>query len=205
MTERDCSDGAPAPSPGEEPVGAESTRQLLDRARAGEREALDRLLARYLPRLERWARGRLPRWARDVADTQDLVQETVLQTFRRIDAFEPRGAGAFQAYLRAAILNRIRDELRKARRRPSSMEIDEQRPDPGASPLEEAIGNEALERYEAALSRLKPSDREAIVARVEMGFSLEEVAEALDKPTANAARVAIDRALLRLAVEMRRA
>lgn len=40
--------------------------------------------------------------------------------------------------------------------------------DPSASPPEQAIGREALERYEAALERLRPEEREVIIARVEL-------------------------------------
>ena len=76
---------APSNSPPTPPTDAESSMALLKRARAGDRQALEALTARYLPRLRRWASGRLPRWARDLADTEDLVQETVLQTFKRID------------------------------------------------------------------------------------------------------------------------
>ena len=65
-------------------------------------------------------------------------------------------------------------------------------------------GREALDRYEAALARLRPEDREAIVGRVEMDCSYEELAAALGKPTADAARKAARRALLRLAEEMKR-
>jgi hypothetical protein len=50
-----------------------SSLTLLQRAQAGDRAALDSLIARYLPRLQRWASGRLPRWARDMADMQALV------------------------------------------------------------------------------------------------------------------------------------
>src|SRR5262245_60535817 len=88
---------------------AESSLRLLERARAGDASALNILMGRYLPRLRRWASGRLPRWARDVADTQDLVQDVVLQTFKNIETFEPRSEGALQAYLRQSIVNRIRD------------------------------------------------------------------------------------------------
>lgn len=181
----------------------ESSLDLLERARAGDRSALDALMARHLPRLQRWASGRLPRWARDVADTQDLVQETLLQTFKRIERFEWRGEGALQAYLRQGILNRIRDEFRRAGRRPVTAALDSQAPDSGASPLEEAIGREAVERYEQALQRLRAEDREAIIARIEMGFTHEELATLLGKPSANAARMALERALIRLAAEMR--
>ena len=99
--------------------GQRSSLTLLARAQAGDRVALESLIARYRPRLQRWASGRLPRWARDMADTQDLVQETLFQTFQKIERFEARGEGALYAYLRQAILNRIRDELRKAKRRPA--------------------------------------------------------------------------------------
>ena len=67
------------------------------------------LFARYLPILRRWAAGRLPRAVRDVADTPDLVQDTMLQVFKNIEGFEHRGEGAFHAYLRQAVMNRIRN------------------------------------------------------------------------------------------------
>ena len=184
---------------------AESTLDLLQRARSGDRPALDQLFARYVPLLQRWATGRLPRWARDVADTHDLVQETLLQTFKKIDTFEYRGEGALQAYLRQVLANRIREEFRKTARRPDGTGLDESQIDPGPSPLEEAIGGQALDNYERALERLRPEEREAIVARVELGLSYEELASALGKPTADAARKAAQRALIRLAEEMDRA
>jgi RNA polymerase sigma-70 factor (ECF subfamily) len=182
----------------------ESTFQLIDRARAGDGQALERLFARHLAPLQRWASGRLPRWARDLGDTDDLVQETLIQTFKRIGSFEPRRVGALQAYLRQAVLNRIRDELRRKRRRPEMSELDGLEVDRAASPVEEAIGREAVDRYEHALTRLRPEEREAIIARVEMGYSYEELAEALGKPSPEAARKAAERALIRLAEEMRR-
>ena len=182
----------------------ESTFRLLDRARSGDQEALEQLFGRYLKPLQRWARGRLPRWARDLADTDDLVQDTLVQTFKKIDGFEPRRVGALQAYLRQAVLNRIRDELRRKRRRPDVSELDGLELDRGESPLEQAIGREAVERYESALTRLRSDEREAIIARVEMGYSYEELADALGKPTPDAARKAAERALVRLAEEMKR-
>jgi RNA polymerase sigma factor (sigma-70 family) len=179
-----------------------SSLTLLERARAGDRAALESLVARHLPRLQRWASGRLPRWARDMADTQDLVQETLFQTFKRIERFEPRGEGALLAYLRQAILNRVREELRRAKRRPPRSELDSEAEDNARSPLEEAIGHEALERYERALAMLRQEDRELVVARIELGYTNQEIAELLDKPTPNAARMAVERAIIRLAKEM---
>jgi RNA polymerase sigma-70 factor (ECF subfamily) len=183
---------------------AETSLTLLERARAGDTHARDALIERYLPRLRRWAAGRLPVWARDAVDTQDLVQETLARAFTRIEGFEVRGEGALLAYLRQGVLNRIRDCYRRHVRRPGRGALDPDAADPAPSPLEQAIGREAIERYERALARLRPADREAIIARVEMGASNDEIAEALGKPTANAARMAVERALLRLAQEMQR-
>lgn len=180
----------------------ESTVSLVQRARAGDPEAVDRLLARHLTPLRRWARGRLPRWARDAADTDDLVQDALLQTFRRLADFEVRGPGALQAYLRQAVLNRIRDELRKKGRRPQGTHLDGLEVDGRLSPLEEAIGQQAIEQYEHALTALEPEEREAIIGRVEMGYSYEELADVLGKPSPEAARKAAKRALVRLVRQM---
>lgn len=187
-----------------EPTGSNmaTTVDLLARARAGDRSALEALFARYGPELTRFARGRLPRWARDMAETADLVQETLFQTFKQIEGFEWRGEGALRVYMRQALMNRIRDELRRAGRRPPAVPLPEHSPDDAPSPLEVAIGREGVERYEAALSRLKDDEREAIIARVEMGLSYPEIAEATGRSTPNAARMAVVRALLRLSEEM---
>lgn len=182
----------------------ESTFALIARARAGDPDAVERLFARHLAPLQRWASGRLPTWARDLADTDDLVQDTLLQTFKRIGDFEPRRVGALQAYLRQAVVNRLRDELRRKGRRPESTDIEGLELDAAHSPLEEAIGREAVEHYERALRRLRPEEREAIIARVEMDYTYEELAQVLGKPTADAARKAAQRALVRLAEEMKR-
>lgn len=193
-------DGRPAA----EPIDADSSFVLLQRARSGDERALNRLIERYLPGLRRFASGRLPRDRYDLLDTDDLVQETLMRAVRHLESFEVRREGALRAYLRQALLNRIRDEARRARRRPAPTELPEDAPAAGASPLEEAIGHEAVERYEAALAKLREEDREAIVARIEMGCSYEALAEALEKPSADAARMAVGRALVRLAKEIGR-
>ena len=183
----------------------DSTFHLIERARAGDHEALERLFARHLKPLQRWTRNRLPTWARDIADTDDLVQDTLVQTFKRIEHFEPRRVGALQAYLRQAVLNRIRNELRRKGQQPHATDLEDIEVESVESPLEQAIGREAVERYERALQRLTAEERETIIAKVEMGYSYEELAEALGKPTPDAARKAAHRALVRLAEEMERA
>jgi RNA polymerase sigma factor (sigma-70 family) len=181
-----------------------STAELLARAHQGDEEALERLFARHLEPLRRWASGRLPKWARDLADTDDLVQDTLLKTFKALENFEPRGVGALQAYLRRAILNRIKDELRRKARRPEVTDLDEGQIDDGLSPLEQAIGREAVERYERALSRLQPAEQDAIIGRIELGYTYEEMAKVMDKPSGEAARKTAERALVRLVEEMER-
>jgi RNA polymerase sigma-70 factor (ECF subfamily) len=59
-----------------------------------------------------------------------------------------------------------------------------------------------LERYEAALTRLKPEKQQTIITRIEMSLSYAEIAEALGKPSPDAARMAVSRAIVRLAEEM---
>lgn len=179
-----------------------STAGLLERARSGDTDALDQLFARHLPALRRWARGRLPKWTRDLRDTEDIVQETLAQTFRRLDDFEVRHEGALQAYLRQALMNRVRDEVRRVTRHPVADVLDADYESASVSPLEEAIGREALERYESGLARLRPDEREMIIARVELGRSYMQIAAEHAKPSADAARMAVTRALVRLAEEM---
>lgn len=180
-----------------------SSLELIDQARDGDRRALEKLFERYVPPLRRWAAGRLPRWAREHMDTEDMVQETMLKTFRRLDHFEHRHQGALGAYMRQALQRRILDELRRFHRQPQRE--DEPADDAAAeeaSPLEQAIGREAMERYEEALSRLSEIDRAAVVARVEMSMGYDQIAAELGKPSRDAARMTVVRALARLAEEM---
>jgi RNA polymerase sigma factor (sigma-70 family) len=185
-------------------VEAESTFQLLERANRGDAAALDVLFARYLKPLQRWTSGRLPVWARDAADTHDLVQDTLLNVFKRIGSFEPRREGAFLAYLRQAVMNRIRNELRRSAAQPATTTFDELEHEHEGSPFEDVLALETCERYEAALGRLPVAEREAVIGRVELGASYDELATNLGKPSPDAARVAVARALMHLAKEMGR-
>jgi len=191
------------PSPSQPSGSPDSTTSLLERARAGDLAAVEALFSRCIPPLQRWARGRLPQWARDMADTHDVVQDAVVQTFKKIETFDARGEGALQAYLRQAVMNRIRDHIRRVGRRPGTTELDTAQEDPGPSPLEHAVGQEAVERYEAALARLSEADRELIVASIELGYNYEQLAEATGRRSADAARKAARRALVKLAEAMR--
>jgi RNA polymerase sigma-70 factor (ECF subfamily) len=187
---------------GEGPLSPETTIELLELAKEGDPQALERLLERCVPALRRWAHGRLPQAARGMNDTADIVQDTIIAAMRRLEAFESRHQGALQAYLRQAVMNRIRDVIRQHKRRPEISGLSEGIEDEATSPLEAAIGAENLERYERALQRLKPADREAIIGRLEMLYGYDELATVLGRPSASAARMAVTRAMKRLAEEM---
>ena len=194
------------PTPPE--TSTSSSQELLERARKGDSGALNRLFERYLPRLHRWAHRRVPTWARDAADTADLVQDTVFHTLRRLDSFKPQRDGALLGYLRRSLVNRVHDQFRRASRRPQvdplADGLEERVSNDEASPLDLVIGHDDRRRYEAALKRLRPIDRRAIVTSIELGYNYEQLALVLNKPSGPAARLAVRRALLRLGDEMRR-
>jgi RNA polymerase sigma factor (sigma-70 family) len=183
-------------------VKLDSSVTLLLKAQSGDNEALNRLLARYLPRLKRWASGRLPWPLRSMLDTGDLVQDAIVNALPHLNGLEIRSERALEFYLRRAVKNRIIDLHKRGRRRPQREEIPEQVAAAVTSPEEAAIGEEVLLRYERALASLKKSERQAIVLRVELGLQYKEIATQLGKPSSDAARLAVTRAIVRLADKM---
>ena len=178
------------------------TSDLLRRAKSGDSTALNSLMTRYRPKLIRWATGRLPRYARSLLDTGDLVQETLLRAIQSLENLEVGGPGMFQAYVRQAVLNRIRDQVRWARRRPGVDEVPEDLVDSTPSPLEGAIGSDVLDRYERSLDQLTETQRRLIHLRIELDFSYEEIAAIMERQSPDAARMAVQRAVRRLAEVM---
>jgi RNA polymerase sigma factor (sigma-70 family) len=179
-----------------------STRVLLEQARAGDEPALEEICARFHHRLTRWAHGRLPPRARHQIDTADLVQDTLVGTIRRLETIHADHPESFPAYLRAALRNRIRQELRRLARQPARVSLDSGVRNRAPSPLEETIGEDVARRYEEALAGLAESDQSLLFLRLEMEMTYRDIAEALDKPSAEAARKAAARALMRLANQM---
>jgi RNA polymerase sigma factor (sigma-70 family) len=184
-------------------ISDEPTMELVVKARGGDRAAVEALLQRSLPGLKRWAHGRLPAAARGALDTGDLVQETAMHVLRRLDTFEPQHVGAMQAYLRQSVINRIRDEVRRIGRRPPPDELPDDHPSDATTPLEAAINQEAYQRYRDALAKLAPRDREMIVARVEVQWSVSEIAKQFGLRTVDAARMAVTRAVRRLTAQLK--
>ncbi|MCA9754896.1 MAG: RNA polymerase sigma factor [Candidatus Eisenbacteria bacterium] len=173
----------------------ERTAELLKQVRSGDERARDRLVERYVPLLQQWARGRLPATARSVSETDDLVQVTLIRALRRVDAFEPRREGAFLAYLRKILLNTIREEIRRTSRHPEDT-LDEVAVDAG----QDGPGfDETLDRYDAGLGLLSERQREAAILRLEFGYSYPQIAEAIECSSPDAARMIVNRALVRLA------
>jgi RNA polymerase sigma factor (sigma-70 family) len=162
------------------------------------------LLQRCLPQLKQWAHGRLPMAARGRFDTVDLVQDAALDVVARLHVFAPQHVGAMQAYLRRAVINRIRDEMRRVTRRPPHTILPDNHPSDGITPLDVAIRRQKDERYREALGHLTPKDRELIVARIELQWSFTEITQRFGLPTVGAARMAVKRAQQRLADQLGR-
>jgi RNA polymerase sigma-70 factor (ECF subfamily) len=175
------------------------TSELLHLAKRGEPAALEALMTRYLPRLTRWASGRLPVYARSLLETTDVVHETLLKAIQGLDAIEEGRPGGFQAYVRQAILNRMRDQIRWARRRQGSTAVPEDLMDASPTPLEHAIGADLADRYERARDQLSDEERLFVHLRIELDFSYDEIADIMDRPSRDAARMAVQRSLRKLA------
>lgn len=180
---------------------SDSTVEVLERAQRGDEVAARILIERALPPVRRWARGKLPHYARSGADTEDVVQDAFLGTLRGLKRFQHRTVGGLQAYLRRAVVNRIRDLIRGSKRRGPEASVDAEPRDWMPSPLEAAIMREQLDRFLEALRRLRPADRQVIVWRIELGYSAEEIATRLGKSKA-AAGMTVTRAMSRLAKEL---
>lgn len=180
----------------------ESSYALVLRARRGDELAVNILFERYARRLQVWAHGRLPGWARGPADTHDLVQDTLLQVVRKLDSFVPQHEGAFLAYVRQTLRNNIITRIRSAQRKGPVEPLESTQVSPEPGPFELASAALLLDRYEEALQRLRPAYRQAIIARIELRLSWVEVQAALGKPSLAAAQMTVSRALVRLAQEM---
>jgi RNA polymerase sigma factor (sigma-70 family) len=180
----------------------ESTRTLLLRIRDGDEQARERLVARFLPSLRRWAHGRLPQSARDLTETDDLVQVALVRALPHFTRFDPRHPGAFLSYLHQILINLIREELRRAGRRPGFDALPEELPEERPAYLERTLGPETLEAYDQALELLTADQQQAVVLRLEFGFSHGEIAHLLGRPSANAVRMQIARGVARLAEKL---
>lgn len=152
---------------------------VVARAQSGDRAAARTLLERAVPLVKRWAHGRVPAYVRHEANTEDVLHDAVIGTLRGLSRFQHRTVSGLQYYLRRSVVNRIRDLIRGARRRPASPEVFEDVRDDAPSPVELAIREQRLEHFLAALQHLPPADRQLLVYRIKLGYTAADIAEAL--------------------------
>ena len=176
-------------------IALDSTLALVSRAREGDRAAREGLAARYQAALQRFAHGRVPLSARGLVDTVDVVQAAMMRAIGRLADIDLSVPGSLLAYLRTTVLNQIRDEIRRARRRPQTTALDDQLPAQDQDPLEAAISAQQLQRYDLALLQLPADQQEAFLMRIEMGCSHQEIADALGRTSAESARMLVRRAI----------
>lgn len=185
------------------------TVQLLKRWHGGDRKALDALVERDLPWIQSAVRARLGPALRSKAETQDFVQEVLIQFLEYGPRFLPRDRQQFRALLARIAENVIRHQVDwyTAQRR----SLYRERPLPGdsvlrldgsfdrqRSPSEEAAGREGEALVRFCLELTDPEDREVLVARNWEKLSFGEIARRLGI-SENAARQHYHRALARMA------
>ena len=181
----------------------DSTVTLLPLAARGDRQAIEILIDRMRPYLKRFGHGRLPRWARGRAETEDLVQESLIRALNHLPRFEHQSIKDFRSWLHTVFRNLVTDEKRFVGRVGVANELPADIEDPAMSPEEQAVEQAKAGVTERALQRLEPEERLLIVYRLQHGYSFRELADTLGKPSADAARMTYNRALTKLRNEMR--
>jgi len=180
-----------------------STELLLRRYQRGESGAGELFFQRVMPSLYRWAHGRLPPRLRGANDTHDLLQEAVVNALPKLPRLQYRQRKAVRAYLRTIVRNHFLDLVRRQQVREAGADrVAAEMTPRSPSPHETLAEREDRERYFAALQRLSPADRDLIVARIDLGYSYEQIALMTDRSSRDAARMAITRAVKKLAVAM---
>ena len=164
-----------------------TTEQLIQRAREGDREAFDRLTARFRGRLEGLIHTRLGPSLRAKVTTEDIVQETVLRAFRSIDRFERGDDDAFFRWLAGIASNVVRESARRHRGE-QLLALDDEIPAGGVSQSRAGQRDERFDRLQSALDSLGPDHRTVILlARVErlpltVPNRMDECAQAIPTP-----------------------
>jgi RNA polymerase sigma-70 factor (ECF subfamily) len=175
-----------------------TTAMLIRQFKDGDQSSCDELFNLYQPALMKWAHGRIPAQAKGYMDTQDMVQDTMMKAFKSIDGVKAQRPGAFLNYLRSIFINQIKQELR--RNKPFLKSITQFSNDQKLS-YEKDINT--LIDYDHALEKVSDEEKEAIILRLEFGFCYSEIAQLLEKPSANSTRMFITRALIKLAKHMK--
>ncbi|MEO7272819.1 MAG: sigma-70 family RNA polymerase sigma factor [Vicinamibacterales bacterium] len=195
---------APSPTRRPAPLPLDATVDLVERVRTGDQDAWAALINRFLGPLKQLGHNRLRGHARGMTDTDDVVQDALINTVKRLDRVDCRNRGALSAYLRRAVLNRIVDAARRSSRMTSDDDAIAEARDLGPSPLDHLLDQEEARRYRAALATLSPRDRTLIVLRLRHQLPYRDLADRLGLSSPDAARMASMRAFCRLAEALKR-
>ncbi len=185
------------------PLTADPDPALLDRARAGDRAALETLLARHEAQVYRFGL----RMCRDHEDARDVVQDTLLALARGVRDF--RGASSFSTWLFTIARSFCIKRRRRSVFAPAAVHsLDSGATleaaavaDPARSPEELAAGREIEEALERAIAALPPNLREVLLLRDAEGLTAPEVAEILGI-SAQAVKSRLHRARLSVRTEL---
>ncbi|MAF67119.1 MAG: sigma-70 family RNA polymerase sigma factor [Planctomycetota bacterium] len=211
-------DNAPDAAP---PPPAESRSSFLLRAyQAGDSEALDRLLSRVHPRVERIARARLGHTLRGKVDALDVTQEALLRASQHLADFEEREDASLIDWLAKIVENEVlrqaehfaaqKRDLRREERLDRyadphwDSELPDELADETAGPHTRVSRGEMARLVDECLAELREEHREVILLRDYAGGSWSFVADSLGRPSADAAMQLYRRARIELADKVRR-
>ena len=180
---------------------------LANQAKQGDTGAFTELVERYAPRVFRVARH----ITRNDQDAEDVLQETFLKSYSRLDQFQ--GNSKFYTWLVRIAVNEALMRIRRGKNR-ATVSLDEELettdgalarevPSEGETP-EEIYGREELRDYIAgAIDGLSETYRPVFVLRDVEGFSTEETGQMLDL-SESAVKSRLLRARLQLQQKLRR-
>jgi RNA polymerase sigma-70 factor (ECF subfamily) len=176
-----------------------STKILWERARAGDREAYDRLFSLHADRALLFIRARLGPKLREKVESGDVLQEAYLAAHEAFASFEYADDGAFLRWLCRIIENRIRDfrDYFEARKRQPA-KLPQSNPTGPITALDRAEHRETVAR---ALDRLSEDHRQVLLLRYFEGLSAEETARLMGR-SAGAVRKLTARALAELGKQL---
>ena len=144
--------------------------ELVDRARAGKLEAMDRLISRHHGSVYRVALGIL----RDEDGAADVAQETFLKAIRGLKGF--RGDASFRTWLLTIAANEARGVLRKAgRRKELALDTIAPVPSPDAGADDTMETREDVRRIKVLLLELPEKQRQAVTLRIFEELSFREI------------------------------
>lgn len=195
----------------QEPGDPVVSEDLIRRARKGDVEAQEELMAQHMPALRGFVRLRLGRMLRSREESVDLVQSICGDALADMERFEYRGPNSFRNWLMHRAENKIRSRGRfwnrgkraaRAEQSPGDVELDELRELSHAfTPSRNAAGREDLERLEKAFAEMSEDDRRVILLSRVVGMDHASVAKEMGR-TPLATRALLSRALAKLAAKL---